>query len=272
METTKNTLDPFAVLADANPYPPDRIAALERAPERELTWALILARSDEQPGVQRSLAKPTPRRAAIAAAVVIALAVPSLALSSQLGSLLGFSNRGKSVDKSKIDLRAASALDITGPSKGTVKLLAARAGIGIYVARDGAGNPCYFVGPPNQNSLGERGLSGGCLNAAASKQFPSPAEPVIDMSTFVYRPGAAGEEVRRLAGIAADGVAKVQVLGLNCQVVTEVLVADNVYAGSDLPQTPVVAIRGLDENGKQVFLSKMRFWDNSACASPAQNH
>jgi hypothetical protein len=148
-----------------------------------------------------------------------------------------------------------------------VKLLAARAGIGIYVARDGRGDLCYFAGPPNRNSLGERGLSGGCLNAAASQQFPSPAHPVIDMSAFVYRPGAIGEEVRRLAGIAADGVAKVEVLGLDCQIVTEAPVADNVYASSDLPKTDAVAIRGLDENGKRVFLFKMRFWDKSACAS-----
>jgi len=271
MKTTDNTLDPLAVLADANPYPPDRIAALERAPQRERTWALILARCGEQRGARSSLAKLTPRRVAIAAAVVIALAVPSLALSSQLGSLLGFSNRGTSVDKRKIDLNAASALDTTGASKGTVKLLSARAGIGIYVARDDRGNLCYFAGPPNRNRLGERGLSGGCLNAAASRQFPSPAEPVIDMSAFTYRPGAVGEEVRRLAGIAADGVAKVQVLGLDCQVVTEAPVADNVYAGSDLPEIPAVAIRGLDENGKQVFLYKMRFWDKSVCESTAQN-
>jgi hypothetical protein len=35
----------------------------------------------------------------------------------------------------------------------------------------------------------------------------------------------------------------------------------------DLPSTPAVAIEAIDQDGKPVFLDKLRFWDKSACAT-----
>jgi tRNA (Thr-GGU) A37 N-methylase len=92
---------------------------------------------------------------------------------------------------------------------------------------------------------------------------------VIDTTLFAYRPGEVGEQVVRLAGIAADGVAKVQVLGIDCRVVAETPVVDNVYVADDLPSAPAVAIEALDKNGNRVFLDRLRFWDDSACARAA---
>ena len=259
MKTT-HTFDPVRLLVAVNPVPPERLATLDEAPERERTLALIRARRAEPARPKRAGL----RRAALGLAALAALAVPSLALSGQLGSLFGFSNQGASVDESKLDLHTASALGTAG-ARGTVKLLASRAGIGIYVAHGANGQLCYFVGPPNGPD--QRGLSGGCLNAAASAKFPSPEEPVIDMSAFFYKPYTIGEQISRLAGVAADGVAQIQVLGLDCDVIAEAPVVDNVYASTDVPAKPAVGIAGVDANGKRVFLFKLRFWDRSACTT-----
>jgi hypothetical protein len=255
----ERALDSFATL---NPVPSTELPKLDGAPERARTLALIKTRRNA--AVART---PVRRgRAAVAAiALATALAVPALAFSSQLGSLFGISNEGTSVDKNRLDdLRTATALNTAGAS-GAVKLLASRAGIGIYFAHGKEGKKCFFIGPPNGPD--ERGLSGGCMNAAASASFPSPAQPVVDMSAFFYRPHAVGEGITRLAGVAADGVAKMQVLGLDCQVIAEAPAQDNVYARSDLPDTPAVAIVGVGHDGQRVYLNKLSFWDKSACAT-----
>jgi hypothetical protein len=87
------------------------------------------------------------------------------------------------------------------------------------------------------------------------------------MTLFEYRPGTVGEEVGRLAGVAADGVAKMEVLGMDCQVITEAPVIDNVYLTTDVPKKPAAAIVGLDATDKRVYLDKLRFWDQSSCAT-----
>ena len=208
-----------------------------------------------QPGLRRA--------AIVAAALLVVVALPALAVSGDIGSLFRFSNQGASVDRGSADLRSASALDTTGATE-TVRLLASRAGIGIYASHNAKGGVCYFIGHPSGRLEG--GLSGGCLNAEASRAFPSPSQPVVDMSALVYRPGAVAEEISRLVGVAADGVATVRVLGLRCEVVAEAQVRDNVYGLSKVPERPAAAIAGFTADGERVYLEKLAFWDNSACA------
>jgi hypothetical protein len=255
------TDDPIKLLAAANPLSEDGVAALAEGMERELIRARIDAR--RRPAPPRYLRRSS-RVAAIAGAVAVLLAIPALALSGVLGGAFDFSNNGQTVPQSGIGLTSAKALDLTGVKAGTLKLLAARQGVGIYAARSTSGNLCYFVGAPKPDS---RGLGGGCLNATASAAFPSPAQPLIDMSGFMYTPGAHGETVRRLAGIAADGVATIQLLDRACQPITEAPVRDNVYIDANVPDTPAVAIRALDGSGKRVYLEKLRFWTESSCAT-----
>jgi hypothetical protein len=250
-------------------HPPFRDLPAGRLRLRKQHLLLELARGgeDRRPFSFKHSAIPRlrSRRAAIVVtALTAALTLPALALSGELGALFGFSNQGTSVNEANVGLRAASALETTGAS-GTLKQLAARGGVGIYVSRDASGDLCYFVGPPSGHL--DRGLSGGCLNAAASREFPSPEQPVINMSAFVYRPGTVGEGISRLVGVAADGVAKIQVLGLDCQVIAEAPVIDNVYARTGIPTTPAVAIVGLDQGGQRVYVDKLRFWDKSACST-----
>jgi hypothetical protein len=204
------------------------------------------------------------RLAILAAGTGVALAVPALAATGELRSLLRFSNSGTKVELANADLFTASALDTTGAT-GTLKLLASRGAIGVYASNDANGNPCYFVGPPNGRL--ESGLSGGCLNAAASGSFPSPSQPAVDMSAFVYRPGGAGEGITRLAGVAADGVSTIRVIGLDCEVMAEVPVRDNVYAATKLPERPAAGIVGFDEDGTQVFAKRLASWETAGCGN-----
>lgn len=262
MTTTDRIDEALAAFARLNPIPSTKLPDLDRAPERQRTLALIEARRNATTAVR----SPGRRLGVVLAAIALAaaLAVPTLAFSSRLGSLFGISNEGTSVDKSDLDMRTAAALDTAGAS-GDVKLLASRAGIGIYIAHGEAGRKCFFVGPPNRPD--GRGLSGGCMNAAASASFPSSAQPVVDLSAFFYKPGAVGEGITRLAGVAADGVATMRILGPECQIVAEAPVRDNVYALSDIPETPAVAVAGVAQDGQRVYLHKLRFWNESACAT-----
>jgi hypothetical protein len=125
-----------------------------------------------------------------------------------------------------------------------------------YAARTAGGELCFFTGPPRQGDLREIGIGGGCLNAAASAAFPSPAQPVVDMSAFVARPPDAIEHasVHRLAGVAADGVSSVEVLALaDCRVLAEAPVIDNVYVAANLPTTPAAVIVARDARGTAVW-------------------
>jgi hypothetical protein len=259
---TKNAVrEALAAFAALNPVPSDRLAALASTPECERTHALIVAHPRLPPG-HRNLRHSRLRLAALAVGLTVVLVVPALASSGRFGSLFGFSNDGTTVDTGDLDLQTASALDIVGAAPGTLKLLASRADVGIYAARGNNGNLCYFVGPPQP---GKRGLSGGCMNAAASAKFPSPEQPVVDMTAFVYKPGATSEQVTRLAGVAADGVATMQVLGENCTVIAAAPVTDNVYINTKVPDKPAVAIQALNQNGDPVYRETLRFWDRSAC-------
>jgi hypothetical protein len=58
----------------------------------------------------------------------------------------------------------------------------------------------------------------------------------------------------------------VQVLGLDCSVIAEAAVVDNVYLNADAPDQPASGIQALDDRGERVYLKKLRFWDKSACA------
>jgi hypothetical protein len=239
-------IDVLEAVAALNPYP--ELSALESPPARDRTFARVLAR-------RGPAARTLPGRAAVAAIVLAtALALPALAISGRLGEIFGFSNAGTGVDR--VDLRSASALDLAGSGK--LSLLASRNGIGVYAATGTGGERCFFVGPPRISD--RRGIGGGCLNAKASANFPSREEPVVDMSAFAYAPYTRNEQVRRLAGVAADGVATVEVIGANCTVIARTPVRDNVYATTDVPAKPAAGIRALDRNGKTVFLLKLRFW------------
>ena len=202
-------------------------------------------------------------------------------------SLFGFSTEGTAIDESKFGLSSAGRIVEQAQAEGTVKLIASRAGTNFYVAHGSKGAFCFFVGPPDVSDLR---LSGGCWNMRLVRvgsaepsgpyaTFPSPELPVLDLSSHrsLASPDAlrSGEAtvlgspttIARLRGVAADGVARMQVIGPECEVVAEAAVSDNVYATEELPARPAVAIVGLDHRGQKVFDSKLRGWATSPCAA-----
>ena len=282
--TDKSYLD---TLRELNPVAPEEVAVLDRAPERNGTYESIVARradpEEGSTGVGRARAR---RRTAFVIACALALALPAFAFGDDIRSLFGFANEGTSIDQGKFRLTSAGPILAEAEAEGTVKLLASRAGTHFYVARGKTGAFCFFIGPPD---LADARVSGGCWNmrlvregsaerAGPFRTFPSPELPVLDMSS--HRSLAAPEAVAsgqatvlgspeaivRLRGVAADGVARMQVIGPECEVLAEAPVSANVYATEELAKRPAVAIIGLDHSGKRVFDEKLRHWATSPCA------
>lgn len=200
------------------------------------------------------------RRLVVAVLIVAALAVPALALSGVLDPLFGVSNQGTPIPSS--DLSHVSAIidevgQLTGAPPGTVVQLASRNGWTFYAAGAANGDVCYFdEAPPGSESDGipnPPGLGGGsCKDAAGEADFPSPARPVFNMSHYLN--GPPDMSVIVLAGVAADGVASVQVLALSdCRVVATAPVVDNVYIADNLPLLPEAEIVARDAAGNPVW-------------------
>ena len=245
----RNETDPIELYALLNPLPSDRLDGLSNAAERDRTFARIVALREPFSVVSRGL----PERGLIVAvvAVVAALAVPALAFSGVFGPLFHLSNSGTPVTQD--GLSRVSGFDLSGATRNSLVQLAARGGVGMYAAETRGGDLCYFVGPASRSRAASEGLSGGCRNSAASKAFPSVAQPVVDSSLFALAPGAAGPSVQRLAGVAADGVTSVQVLALDCHVVATAPVIANVYIADNLPTTAEAQIVARDANGNAVW-------------------
>ena len=120
----------------------DDLALLRDEPE-------LLAVADAFRTTQRRSAIARPRRrAAVAAAVAVALTLPALAFSGFLDSLFGFSNPGTSVSTGALDLSNAQILQQHGIDVGRgIKLLATRDNIAIYASRTIDGRTCLLTGP-----------------------------------------------------------------------------------------------------------------------------
>lgn len=245
------TADPIVLLAGLNPVSAERLDRLAHGRERETTFARIVARRDSPPARRGRLPR---RRLAVAGAVAVALLVPTFAFSGELGSLFGFSNHGAPVGRGALS-RATRVLDLTGARPNSLVQLATRDGWAVYADRKANGGLCFYSGPAGRTDA----LGGGCTNGAAAANFPSPSRPIWDMSLFEAaprQPGAtvSGPSIARLAGVAADGVASVQLLALaDCHVVATAPVSDNAYIAGNLPIVPEAVIVARDAGGNAVW-------------------
>jgi hypothetical protein len=176
-----------------------------------------------------------PRRMAIAVALAAAVAVPATAFADQLGDLLGISNGGTPVPMSsvlpgetKLDA-AMQELKVSGPmqSLGTLN------GIAFYATRNADGHFCFAMVRVD----GQFGKGFGCdLN---DDDFPSAKVQALTFPEFI-----------RLQGLAADGVATVQALDENGNVLDSTPVENNLFVSTtDVPAGAAVAIRTLDADG-----------------------
>jgi hypothetical protein len=184
------------------------------------------------PAAQR---RRTPRMllVAVAAAVLVPAAFAA-------DHLLGISNEGTSVPTSDV-LPGQSQLDqaLQDMQVGdTMQLLGTVNGVRIYAARNAAGEICLAI--DHVAATYEKGV----LCDLNEPGFPSAARQVL---TF---PG-------RLQGIAADGVAAVQLVDADGNVLDSTPVTDNLFASSTRVGMDVAAyVEALDANG--AVLSKQK--------------
>lgn len=241
------TLDPLELFARLDPLSPEAL----REVSREETFARIAALREARTSRGRRLPR---RRIVLALVVALALAIPALAFSGALDSLFGFSNHGTAVtrdDRWIVD----EVRSTTGEAPSSVVQLASRDGWTFFAART-PNDACYFDEPPaGSSSDGVPNLPGGdCKNVAGDSDFPSPARPIFNMSHYEGPSQSGDMSIITLAGVAADGVASVQVLALaDCHAVVTAPVIGNVYVADDLPLTPESQVVARDAHGKVVW-------------------
>jgi hypothetical protein len=175
-----------------------------------------------------------PSRVAMVVAIA-AIAIPATALAGKLGDLLGISNSGTPVSVSSVlpgETKLDAALQELKVS-GTMQSLGTLNGVSFYATRNADGHFCFAMVRVD----GQFGKGFGCdLNADG---FPSAK---IQALTF--------PDVMRLQGVAADGVASVQALDANGNVLDSTPVENNLFASTAaVPAGAATAIRTLDAAG-----------------------
>jgi hypothetical protein len=176
-----------------------------------------------------------PRRVAAAVALAAAIAVPATAFAGKLGDLLGISNGGTPVSTSAVmpgETRLDEAIQELKVD-GTMQSLGTLNGVAFYAARNADGHFCLAM--EHVDGQFEKGF--GCdLNADG---FPSAGVQFFTFPKLIH-----------LEGVAADGVATVQALDADGNVIDSTPVVNNLFASStNLQDEAVAAIRTLDAAG-----------------------
>lgn len=231
-------------VASLNPVPSDDVDGVTDG--AEALKALMTRIADSPPPRRRYLQA---RSALLALTLAAVLTVPAVAASGRLDSLFGLSNPGTSVDESGLSLQGIAALDRVGGANETVKLLGERDDLAVYVARSARADLCFGVGPAAGSAISFDRLD--CRDFE-DQAFPSPEQPVADLSVFHGRMGDPSIYLGRLVGVAADGVAEVGFLTPTGARHTSPVV-DNIYVDRDPPQQPVSALIALDHEGRVVW-------------------
>lgn len=243
----KSHTDVMRRIAAANPVP-DRFGS-DAASE-----ALLERIMDTQPGTgdgsqRRVVQNGTRRMAAIAAAALMAIAVPTLALADHYG-ILGLSNPGEPISRASLDPYELGALETYG-NVGGMRRLGERAGVAFYVGRSDRGGLCFATGSA-AGSAPKLDHFMGC-QADVPDAFPSPSRPILDLSSFMSPNPREIVYITRLSGFAADGVASVGYIDTN-GVTHTTPVIDNIYAidlfHKDVAATAIVA---LDSEGRELY-------------------
>jgi hypothetical protein len=211
------TTDVLARLARANPHPhdaPARPAAARRGARRPL---LVLA-------------------------ALAAIAVPVAAFGSQLGGLVGIGGDGttlptSSVPESSRPVLGAGMASMSWPA--TSQLLGTRDDTSFYASTRADGALCLAIDVDH----GGPGSLITCLppDIAASAQVMG--EPFAENGTALHR----------LAGFAADGVARVATVAADGSEIASAPVVDHLYLATNTPDVPAVAVVAYDAAGNVVY-------------------
>jgi hypothetical protein len=228
------------------------------APQERADWNDVLARS-------RRRRRGRLGGVALAVAVVaVAVATPAFGVGSRLLDLVTGGTPVSTSQLSDQDLRIVSAM-VTGvaPSEipaskqdelaaigGTaIRRIAERDGRAYFVIDKSDGSHCFAVG-----DVGAADLFG-AIACQRSPSFPSPEQPILDMSVFHGTMQQGMPTLWRLEGFAADGVANVAVVTADGNLAAVTPVIDNVYVaqGGALPDAPVREIVALAGDGTRLY-------------------
>lgn len=238
-----------------------RVAAANPVPRRfgsDATSEALLERIlDIQPGtrdqdLRRVMRNGTLRVAALGAAALIAVVVPTLALADHYG-ILGLSNPGEPVNRASLDSYELGALENYGGNADGMRRLGERAGVAFYAGRSEDGGLCFATG----SAAGSKPRLDhfiGCQNTNPGG-FPSPEQPILSVaSAFKMTPHPHQVTyILRLGGFAADGVASVGYIDTK-GVTHTTPVVDNIYATDWFEEdVAVTAIVALDAEGRELY-------------------
>lgn len=172
-------------------------------------------------------------RAMVAVAFAFAVAIPAAAFAGKLTDLLGVSNGGTAISASSV-LPGETNLDAAMQQLkvgGTMQSLGTLNGVAFYATRNADGDFCLTIDSSTGKGFGcDQNPDG----------FPSPATQAFTFPVFTH-----------LRGVAADGVATVQALDANGEVIDSASVANNLFASpKNLEIGAAATIRTLDSAGQ----------------------
>jgi len=195
------------------------------------------------------------RRALLALSLAIVIAVPAAAFADDIGSLLGFSNKGSAVATRTLSKDSSLIQDMRQlgfPS--TLELLGTREGISFYAGQKPLGYCLAVVESATPEGSQRPASDVGCENGSDS--FPSARNPVS-----VFRVGG------RFAGFAADGVASVALVDGSGRTLASANVSRNLFVGGAMPTGPVTVV-ALDAHGH--VLARVESRPGASAASTRQ--
>jgi hypothetical protein len=186
--------------------------------------------------------------AAAGVVVAAAIAVPLLVGSGATGSTPGgdlaqMSNHGQPIDATPGQRKELETVGAVRAAR-----VASRSGRTFYRLVRADGSICYAVDRTNDP---DRIGNTSCPSVAGS--FPSPGQPVLDLSVFESTSHVPGDtHLVAAQGFAADGVATV-VLDSAGRVVTRTRADDNVYALDVPPGRVATTVVAYDRDREEVF-------------------
>lgn len=212
-------------------------------------------------------ARPVPRsrRLMLLAAAMTALAVvvgtPAFGIGPRLYDLLfQISTPAEPItpaEKEALSPESTWLLEHGGKVDWTSFKLIGKAGpLAYYEVRKATGERCFANGEiakrPQVASLN-------CPAPGGSLAYPSGAQAILDFSSFALDGRTNESRLDVLTGIAADGVARVGIVGSDGKI-RSTAVTGNAYYASGLYEGPVAAIVALDSEGRIVYERPLPGW------------
>ena len=183
-----------------------------------------------------------PRRVTVAAVVVVgvAAAVVATLAAQRAGSDPGGLSAANLGRPAELPPRAAAQLAATGRYSGADIFLLGRRAERTYYRLDGTSEgSCYAIGIHDALGLIKCSQSG-------------KAESLFDLSVVERSSSDSGVRLVSVDGVAADGIAAIQVVDPEGRKVLEAPVTANIYRLASPPRVLVSEVRAVDANGATV--------------------